>query len=80
MNEVEVKSVVFSILKKIAPDKTPETLKPNDSIREVLDIDSFDFLQFIIALDEKLGIDTPEEDYSKLATLNLLIHYVNSRK
>jgi acyl carrier protein len=80
MNEVEVKSVVFSILKKIAPDKTPETLKPNDSIREVLDIDSFDFLQFIIALDEKLGVDTPEEDYSKLATLNLLIHYVNSRK
>ena len=80
MNELEVKSVVFSILKKIAPDKTPETLKPNDSIREVLDIDSFDFLQFIIALDEKLGIDTPEEDYSKLATLNLLIHYVNSRK
>jgi acyl carrier protein len=80
MNEVEVKSVVFSILKKIAPDKTPETLKPNDSIREVLDIDSFDFLQFIIALVEKLGVDTPEEDYSKLATLNLLIHYVNSRK
>jgi acyl carrier protein len=80
MNEVEVKSVVFSILKKIAPDKTPETLKPNDSIREVLDIDSFDFLQFIIALDEKLGVDTPEEDYSKLATLNLLLHYVNSRK
>jgi acyl carrier protein len=80
MNEVEVKSVVFSILKKIAPDKTPETLKPNDSIREVLDIDSFDFLQFIIALDEKLGVDTPEEDYSKLATMNLLLHYVNSRK
>jgi acyl carrier protein len=80
MNESEVKSIVFSILKKIAPDKQPETLKPNDSIREVLDIDSFDFLQFIIALDEKLGIDTPEEDYSKLATLNLLIHYVNSRK
>ena len=80
MNEVEVKSVVFSILKKIAPDKTPETLKPNDSIREVLDIDSFDFLQFIIALDEKLGVDTPEEDYSKLATMNLLLHYVNSRR
>ena len=80
MNESEVKSVVFSILKKIAPDKQPETLKPNDSIREVLDIDSFDFLQFIIALDEKLGVNSPEEDYGKLATLNLLIHYVNSRK
>jgi hypothetical protein len=39
------------------PSKTePSELKPDENIRETLNIDSFDALQFIVALDEKLGI------------------------
>ncbi|WP_281228772.1 acyl carrier protein [Flavobacterium aquiphilum] len=50
---------------KIASDREPPTLKPNENISERLRIDSFDALQFIIALNEKLGIEIPEKDYGK---------------
>jgi acyl carrier protein len=47
----------FQLLKKIAPETEPSELKPDENIRETLNIDSFDALQFIVALDEKLGIE-----------------------
>ena len=75
MNEEELKRTVFKELKRIAPDTEPETLGPDDDIRRTLDIDSFDFLQFIVALTGKTGIDIPEQDYGKIATLKGMLKY-----
>jgi acyl carrier protein len=58
----------FQLLKKIAPETEPSELKPDENIREI-NIDSFDALQFIVALDEKLGIEIPEQDYGKTSTM-----------
>lgn len=80
MNEEEIKEIVFQLLKKIAPDTEPSTLKPNENIRETLNIDSFDSLQFIVALNEKTGIEIPEEDYGKIATLQALTAYIKNKK
>lgn len=80
MKDEQIKTVVFRLLTKIAPDVDPETLQLNDNIREVLGIDSFDFLQFIIGLDEELGLKTPEADYGKITTLKALIAYIQSAK
>jgi acyl carrier protein len=79
MNEAEIKSVIFQLLKQIAPDTEPSTLQPGENIREVLGIDSFDALQFLVALDEKLGIAIPEQDYGKTATLENLLAYLQVR-
>jgi acyl carrier protein len=64
------------LLKQIAPDTEPEKFKPDDDIRHTLEIDSFDALQFAVALDEHLGIQTPEADYGKIATLKNLVAYI----
>ncbi|CAM4061677.1 acyl carrier protein [Flavobacterium sinopsychrotolerans] len=80
MNEEEIKQIVFQLLKKIAPDTEPSTLKPDENIRETLNIDSFDSLQFIVALNEKTGIEIPEEDYGKIATLQALTAYIKNKK
>ena len=80
MNDQEVKVTIFKLLHKIAPDIDPEELEMNDNIREVFGIDSFDFLQFIIGLDEEFGIKTPEDDYGKITSLNALISYIKSAK
>ena len=80
MNEEEIKEIVFQLLKKIAPDTEPSTLKPDENIRETLNIDSFDSLQFIIALNKKTGIEIPEEDYGKIATLQALLAYIKNKK
>lgn len=76
MTEAELKAVIFQLLKQIAPDTEPSTLQPGDNIRDTLGIDSFDALQFIVALDEKLGIEIPEQDYGKTATLEQLVAYL----
>ena len=80
MNEEEIKEIVFQLLKKIAPDTEPSTLKPDENIRETLNIDSFDSLQFIVALNEKTGIEITEEDYGKIATLQALTAYIKNKK
>jgi acyl carrier protein len=76
MNEEEIKNIIFQLLKKIAPETEPAALQPEDNIREVLNIDSFDSLQFIVSLNEKLGIEIPEEDYGKISTLKSLTGYL----
>jgi acyl carrier protein len=79
MNREELRTKICGLLKQIAPDTEPETLKDNDKIREVLGIDSFDALQFIVALDEHLGVDVPEKDYAKTDTLEHLLNYLGEK-
>jgi acyl carrier protein len=80
MTETEIKQTIFKLLKQIAPDTEPEKLKPDDDIRHTLEIDSFDALQFVVALDEHLGIQTPEADYGKIATIQGLVNYIVEKK
>ena len=80
MTEEEIKQTIFRLLKKIAPDTEPEQLKPDDDIRHTLEIDSFDALQFVVALDEHFNIETPEADYGKIATLKNLVGYIMEKK
>jgi len=76
MNEEEIKNIIYQLLKKIAPDTEPSDLQPDENIREVLNIDSFDSLQFVVSLNEKLGVEIPEEDYGKISTLKSLMNYL----
>ncbi|MEY4110766.1 MAG: hypothetical protein RLZZ46_1121, partial [Bacteroidota bacterium] len=48
MNDNDILKNVLLLLKKIAPESEPEKLKPEESIKTVLDLDSFDYLQFIV--------------------------------
>jgi acyl carrier protein len=49
-------------------------------LREQLDIDSMDFLNFVIALHKELGVGLPEKDYPKLATLDGCVDYLASAR
>lgn len=79
MTREEIQSAIFELLKKTAPDTDPRSLKPDENIRETLNIDSFDALRFLVSLHEKLGIDIPEEDYGKTTTLGSLTDYLEKK-
>ncbi|MFO1486510.1 MAG: phosphopantetheine-binding protein [Verrucomicrobiaceae bacterium] len=79
MTEAELKQIILDGLRQIAPESDPGTLRPDQKIRETLDIDSFDFLKFLIALNEKTGVDIPEADYGKLNTLEAMLRYLGSK-
>lgn len=80
MTEDEIRNVVFQELRKIAPETNPDQVSQDESLREALDIDSFDFLNFLIALHEKLDVEIPESDYGKLGTLAELVCYLSDRR
>jgi acyl carrier protein len=79
MTEPEIRQAIFEALRKIAPEADFERLGPNENLREALDIDSFDFLNFLIGLHQRLGVEIPEADYGKLTTLSDLIRYLGNR-
>ncbi len=72
----DVKRTALRILGEIAPEADLASLKPDISFRDQLDIDSMDFLNFVIALHETLRVEIPEADYPKLASLNACVAYV----
>ena len=79
MTDAEIKAAILEGLAKIAPESDPAEISPNENIRRALDIDSFDFLNFLIGLHEKLGVDIPEADYGKLNTLGEIVAYLAAR-
>jgi acyl carrier protein len=79
MNSEILHQTIVVLLQQIAPDTVPATLKLEENIRETLNIDSFDFLQFIIALNEKTGVEIPEEDYGKINTIQNAIEYIQNK-
>lgn len=72
----QIKDVIIAILRTIAPEADYDSLSPDAKLQETLDIDSFDFLNLLIGLDESLGVSIPESDYGTLISLNDLVHYL----
>ena len=61
------------------PTRRPDDLDPAAGLREQIDIDSMDFLNFMIALHRVLGVDVPEADYARLRTLDACVDYFAAR-
>jgi acyl carrier protein len=76
MTDDEIRAAVIAELNNIAPESDAANIDADADLREVLDIDSLDFLNFLAALHKKTGVNVPEADYAKLATLNRAVAYI----
>jgi acyl carrier protein len=76
----ELRTAVLRALGDIAPEADVATLRPDLAFREQLDLDSMDMLNFVVALHDALGVEIPEADYPKLATLDACVEYLASRR
>jgi acyl carrier protein len=72
----EVKKIVLAIIADIAPDEDLSNVKPEVRLREQLELDSMDFLDIVMELRKKYGIEVPEADYPKLASLDSCAEYL----
>lgn len=79
MNAEDLRTIVFATLRRIAPEVDPAELAPAVPLRDQIDLDSMDWLNFLIGLHERLGVDIPETDYRKLVTLDDLLAYLGAR-
>jgi acyl carrier protein len=76
VNEDELRQVLLGALTEIAPEVEAEAIDPTTDLDEQLDIDSIDFLNLIVAVNERTGIEVPERDYPKLSTLDGAVAYL----
>jgi acyl carrier protein len=79
MSDVDIRKVVQEELNNIAPEIDLATVDPEADLREAIDIDSMDFLNFVTALHHRTGIDIPEIDYPKLITLSGAVAYIDAK-
>jgi acyl carrier protein len=80
VTEEELRDLVLRALRKIAPEADQSKIAADEPLRDQLDIDSMDFLNFLIALHEAAGVDTPEGDYPRLSTLRSTVEYLARKK
>lgn len=76
MKDADLRALVIDVLGGIAPEADFAALAGDDDLRETLDLDSMDFLNFVTALHERIGRDIPEADYPELFTLDCAIAYL----
>lgn len=76
MTEQGIRAVLIEELGNIAPEAEFASLDPAADLREALDIDSMDFLNFITAVHHRLGFEVPEADYPRLFTLDGAVAYL----
>lgn len=76
MTKDECKKLVIDIIADIAPDEDLSDIKPEVRLREQLQLDSMDFLDIVMELRKRHGIEVPEADYMKLASLESCAEYL----
>ena len=79
MTRDDIRATVLRLLADRAPEVDFAKLHPDRPLRDQIDLDSMDYLNFLVALHKELGVSVPEKDYPKLATLNACIDYLASR-
>jgi acyl carrier protein len=79
MSKEDIADLVRGALSSVAPEVEGQPFDPEVDFRDQMDLDSMDFLNFVIALHEASGVDVPEKDYPQLASLNGCIEYLAAR-
>ncbi|KAB2872530.1 MAG: acyl carrier protein [Bauldia sp.] len=78
MTQPDIRATLVEELGNIAPEADFAALDAKADLREALDIDSMDFLNFMTAVHKRLAVNVPEADYPKLFTLDGAVAYVEA--
>lgn len=78
-SHADTREQILRLLGEIAPEADLAAINPDVSFRDQLDLDSMDFLNFVTELHALTGVDVPESDYVKLATLRGCVEYLTAR-
>ena len=79
MTQDDLKRIVVEALTRVAPEIDPASIEATTEFRDQLDLDSMDFLNFVLALHDGLHVDIPEADYARLSTLDGAVAYLAAK-
>jgi acyl carrier protein len=70
--------VVLSALTTIAPEVDADDIRDDVPLRDEVDLDSMDWLNFLVAIHKRLHVTIPESAYGSLRTLTDVVDYVEN--
>ena len=73
----DTRAAVLSVLTTIAPEVDPDGISDDELLRDQVDLDSMDWLNFLRGIHKRLRVDIPEADYASLRTLAYVVGYVD---
>jgi acyl carrier protein len=79
MTRADVERAIVDSLTSVAPEIDGASLKADVPLRDQTDLDSMDFLRFVVELHRRLAVDVPEADYAKLTSIAAAADYLASR-
>ena len=79
MDKTQIRPQVVEELRRIAPEVEEGELQAGKPLRDQVDLDSMDWLNFLVALNERFKVEIPEADYRKLVTLDDVVRYLAAK-
>jgi len=79
LDQDQVRAPMLEILKTLAPEMDAAELVADAPLRKQIDLDSMDWLNFLLGLHRELKVEIPEADYANLVTLNDVTAYLLQR-
>jgi len=70
---------VMALLCSIAPEVEPDKLDLARSLRRQVDLDSMNWLDLMVGLKQRFGVEIAESDYARLVSLNDVLDELQAR-
>ncbi|MDO8419186.1 MAG: acyl carrier protein [Rubrivivax sp.] len=78
-NRQALSDAVMALLCSIAPEVEPDAIDPARPLRRQVDLDSMNWLDLMVGLKQRLGVEIPESDYARLVSLNDVLDELQAR-
>lgn len=76
MSPERARDLIFDILGDIAPEVDRHSVDDTRDLTEQLDLDSMDYLTWMIAISDRTGIEIPQRDVSRFLTIEGAVSYL----
>jgi len=78
MTDDDARDLIRTVLGEVAPEADLDSVGPDETMQEALDLDSLDFLNFVTGLHDRTGLEIPEHDYPELSTVEGCVRYLTT--
>lgn len=79
MTREEIIKLILDLVHESVPSEDLSDVDPDIPLRDQLELDSVDFLNVIMELQMRYGLEIPEDDFIELTTLNRCVAYLGPK-
>lgn len=76
MTRDEIQVAVLAVITGVAPEVDGAAIAPGKALRRQVDLDSADWLNVLVGIQQQLGVEIPDADAARLSTLQMLVDHV----